>query len=346
MAQPTAPTTTLTVGYFNGHKFPIHLSISNLNITLRLNPGEFIVDREQRKINDPYLDRYAGKNQLSKETTKTPVPLLLMPTFTNARPATGESSVREVTEFVQDGKFVRRPVLPAPANISIPQENASSYRAMSMDEARRLGLIHKTREVPENFGAEETVNGPKGAIPEIKYATDMGPSSRTKALPAAVVQPPLKATVPVKKALPAPKPVVQAPAPVVVESAPAPAPKARAVAARPSVRRVAAAVTPAPESAFGNTVVSNVPPPVSENDEPVLDDVEEAQEDSEAAEEAVAQSDEQPEGESDEQATGAEVPTFACLKDGRVFGSRAELAAHIQANYPRQMKALMSGYPE
>lgn len=345
MAQPATPTTTTTVGYFNGHKFPIHLSISALNITMRLGPGEFIVDRDQRKINDPYLDRYAGKNQLSKETSKKPVPLLLIPTFATARPATGESSVRQVTEFVQEGKFVRRPVLPPPANVPIPTENASSYRAMSMDEARKLGFVHKTRDVPEDFGATETQNGrPAGAIPEIKYATDMGPSSKTKALPATVVQPVLKATVPVppkRKALPAPAPA-PAPAPVIVESAPEPAaeaPKARVIAGR---RRTVQPVTPAPvesDSPFGNTLVTNVTPPDLTSEEPDLEDTEQAAD--------VGESEEPQQEEAEETSEGAAQPQkFVCLKDGQMFDTREGLAAHIQANFPRQMKALMSAYPE
>lgn len=351
--------TTNTVGFFNGHKFPIHLSISALNLTLRLEPGEYIVDRQQRKINDPYLENYAGKGQLSKEVSKKPVPVLSIPRFNATRPATGESSVREVTEFTEDAGKVRRPLLPAPRTEPAPAENVSSFRAMSMDEARRNGFVHKTREVPENFGAEESMTGPKGPIPEIKYATDMGPSGRKTALPKTVVQPTLKATVPLKaatkpKALPAP--AAPPPAPVATKPAAKPA-TTKSSAARPPAPLRRAAVTPAPpldeSSPFGNKVVSDLPPPNLEEAEPNL----ESEEESNDAEQAVAQmgdeqAEEQPEGDQEETAESEqpegtpEPQSFVCLKDGKVFGKREQLVTHIQANYPRQMKALMEAYPE
>jgi hypothetical protein len=56
---------------------------------------------------------------------------------------------------------------------------------MSVDEAKKLGLIKPTRPVPEDYGAEETDGSPKrGAeIPEITYARDTSRGRKPAPLP-------------------------------------------------------------------------------------------------------------------------------------------------------------------
>jgi hypothetical protein len=108
--------TTHTVGYYNGNKWPIQLVISKLNITLHLQPGEYILDQSRRKINDPFFDAY---KQLSKEISDDPVPLLTVPAITTATAATsaGSSPVRATSKFVLD-KSGRAPPGAASFNVA------------------------------------------------------------------------------------------------------------------------------------------------------------------------------------------------------------------------------------
>lgn len=229
---------TTTVGYFNGNKYPIHLFISALNQTLRLEVGEYIKDRAGNLINDPFFDQYAmHPNQLTKEISEAPVPLNPLPPL-NQTPALppGQPPVREITEFTKaDRRGLHQPIMPRPI-IQTPRDpSTTSIQGMSVDEARKRGLIRPVRVVPEDYGADETTGQPPSGerIPSIKYATDV-PATTKKPGAAAVVAPKPRMNVFQRKPVPAP-----APAPV--KTAPPPA------------------VTPAPAgSIFGNRVVETV----------------------------------------------------------------------------------------
>jgi hypothetical protein len=71
------------IGYFNGHKFPIQIYLSKPNITLMLQPGEFIMDTKGRKVNDPFFEVYAKNNQLTREIATDPVPIIELASVTN-----------------------------------------------------------------------------------------------------------------------------------------------------------------------------------------------------------------------------------------------------------------------
>lgn len=173
---------TKIVGYFNGKAWPIHLVISELNVTLQLKPGDFIIDRQGNKINDPFFEKYSG--QLSKEVSNTLVPVRLIPRPNAvAAPARDGMAVREVTKFTVDKHGHKTPVIPPPMKpAKIQAENFNPVRGMSVEEARKLKLIKPTRPVPEDYGATESDGMPThgGVIPEIKYATD---TVRSKAAP-------------------------------------------------------------------------------------------------------------------------------------------------------------------
>ena len=62
--------TTNVKGYFNGNKWPIHVGISELNVTLTLKPGQFVETADHRKINDPLFEAYTKPFQLNKERAR------------------------------------------------------------------------------------------------------------------------------------------------------------------------------------------------------------------------------------------------------------------------------------
>lgn len=174
------PKLTTTVGYYNGNKWPIHLVISELGVTLHLQPGEFILDKGGRKINDPFFDKYARPLQLSKEVSRNgQVPLIVIPPLT---PATAQQrpahSVTAVTKFTDDRKPIMPVPKPAPAQLSV---NTPTHKGMSVEEARRLGLIGSAvREVPEEYGVTDTSGRPVDVhqAPPIKYAIESTPKMR------------------------------------------------------------------------------------------------------------------------------------------------------------------------
>ena len=73
------PKTTNVSGYFNAERWPIQLVLPGHKITLTLKPGDFILDRKGRKINDPYFETFADSAQLAREISKTPVSINHMP---------------------------------------------------------------------------------------------------------------------------------------------------------------------------------------------------------------------------------------------------------------------------
>ncbi len=165
-----------TSGYYNGNRWPIQISIARFNVTLTLQPNEFILDTAGRKINDPFFDRFVLPNRLSRELSDTPVPQILVPPVTAATTApvvNDGQAVRAVTEFTTDAKGIRRPVIPPPRMIQPQAANQPSYRGMTMDEARKAGFIRKVREVPEDYGVTDNSSAtPPRLPPPMRYAMD------------------------------------------------------------------------------------------------------------------------------------------------------------------------------
>lgn len=180
--------TTNTLGYYNGNKWPIHVVISELGLTLNLKPGEYILDAQGRPINDNFFDGYAKPFQLSKELSKNgPVPLIVIPRVVlGVQDGAHQQSVRSVPNFdrTKNGSPI---ILPAPRAQAPPPVNQSSHRGMSVEEARRIGLIGKPREVPEDYGITDTAGRPVGVdqAPPIRYAMESTPRVRqSEQLPA------------------------------------------------------------------------------------------------------------------------------------------------------------------
>ena len=180
MSEKSAVETTNVLGFFNGNRWPIQLVISSLNVTLHLQPGEYIKDRAGRKINDPFFENYAKNRQLFRETTDKAVPIIRVPPPNNTpRPHDGHS-VHQVTEFTHTPAGVRVPVMPKPKVVPVQTINKNSVQTMTMDEARKRGLAHRTREVPEDYGLTDTDTAlPPRSPPPLRIATDLKPTKPT-----------------------------------------------------------------------------------------------------------------------------------------------------------------------
>jgi len=177
----TGTETSNTLGYYNANKWPIQLVISRFNITLHLQPGEYILDKGGRKINDPFFEAYAKTKQLARETSVAPIPLIRipLPTSGQAIAVPDGQSVRAVTEFTSDARGQRVPVIPAPKSFPDQSINKAAVIPMSMAEARKAGLVQKVREVPEDFGVTDGEGMPPRGVPTIRYAMDATRSKPT-----------------------------------------------------------------------------------------------------------------------------------------------------------------------
>lgn len=183
---------TNVVGYFNPNTYRVNVAISELNLTVMLEPMQFVMDRQGRKINDPLLDRFVGSKMLSPETSKKPVQIIYIPTTTGPRVPDSRHVVRAGVKSPA-GKWQAAPEPPPQAEQEQPPVAKSPTQGMSMDEARRRGLVGRARMVPEDYGAAETDGVPATGqnIPPIRYAVEsVAPAAqaRATALPKALTE--------------------------------------------------------------------------------------------------------------------------------------------------------------
>ncbi len=145
-----APATTDVLGYFNKNSFPLQITSEHLGVNMQVGPKAYVLDRAQRKINDPRLDFYASSGLLSKEFSKVNVPLVMLA----GSPVAGAGPGTSVTSAVAaKAPAPRVPVqgtitlpgmpnrIPAAAVQAQPSVSAPGINAMSVADATRLGLI-------------------------------------------------------------------------------------------------------------------------------------------------------------------------------------------------------------
>jgi hypothetical protein len=310
--------TTNVVGYFNNQKFPLHLVISRLGITLEVKPGDFIRDIKGRKINDPVFDQY---RQLSRETSPTPVPLIAIPVQTPIPVTSDGQSVRQVTEFRMNDRGFREPVMPQPKERAEVPINNPAIRGMSVEEARRLKLIRPVREVPEDYGVNDTDSAmpPRGPdIPVIKEARDM-PAPVHKAaqpamLPPELVEPPVELAG--RESLQQQLAESQEQAQALDEN---PNGFLNAIVPNPPLASAPVVAMPLPQLDDEETT----PEPVMETPAPV--------------QLAATKSVPQP------------LPPrkkFVCAADGRTFDFRSQLEQHVVRKFPHMREQLLAPYPK
>lgn len=201
MSAKSKTSTTATVGYFNSNDFPMQLVVSEYNLTINLKPKEWIFDRSSpaRLVTDPVLDRYVGKNKLSRATNPQKESPIVLLTAVNAQPQPGQPvpaythSVTSATGFVKDDASGQlRPVLAVPSTPVpgvTPPVSYNPVKGFTIAEARRLKLIKPTKQVKEDAGAPESDHGaptPLSQLPDIEIATD---TSRPQVASEVVAQP-------------------------------------------------------------------------------------------------------------------------------------------------------------
>jgi len=309
-ARRELPSTTNIVGFFNPHAFPVHIAVSEFNISFTLtNRGEYIVDPTGRKINDPIFERYVSPNGLAREMSENPVPVLAV-ALREHTPASslGFTATQDMKKGPGDTvEHVFRPQVATVA--SVPAMNTNPIGAMSMDEARRRGLAAPTRAVREDAGVDEKEAGP-GKIPEIPIATDL-PYRKNKALttatslPAALVAPENPSQARVIEAL-------QRASTVDVDD-----PNLIAKVTQPE--EIITDVAPAGHTGPKMTTIANLPAP--DLGEPV-----EATESSKPVSEHSKR--------------------FICSMDGKRFQYRSELDRYVKRVYPDNAAELLLPYPE
>lgn len=333
---------TNVVGYYNGNRWPIQIVASKFNITLTLKTGEYVLDRAGRKINDPYFEVFVTNKQLHKETSETPVPLIVVPVVAPPVAATGYQSnpVRSVTQWTRDSRGVRQPVLTQPQPEPMPTSAlpaaviasaSDSVTPMSMEEARKRGLVRKVRDVPEDYGVNDTTGLPPGGIPKMRYAVDPGMNKAPAPLPKEML------------ALPSNDPNRATRAPLLSSLA-------------------QGARVPAPEDAssnpFANTAVVNGPPnsPLMAGT-PIVEAQEEAVPEPPMEEDA-AETMPQPQlAEAVAPVAVAPPPpppmrpltpkdNYVCMACGAPHKFRSQLYKHAQAKHADRLNAIMAVYPE
>lgn len=329
-----APKMTNVIGYYNGGPGFCQVSVSKFNVMLVLKPGEYIRDSQGRYINDPYFEVYVQKKQLAKMESDTPVPILALPEVTGpvALPSASTNPVRGVMQWKRDARGIRQPALPPPptpqpAQQPLPAVVAASatdsVRPYSMEEARRIGLVRKVREVPEDYGVNDTTGLPPSGIPKMKYSIDPSVNKPAPPLP--------------KEALQMPKddPNRQTRSQLVAnlaQSAQLPAPE------------------DAPSSPFANTTVNMTKTPIVESEpEPEI-----AESEPEPEIEPVLSLPEPDLNEVEEEAPARSVPPmrpmtprnqFVCMACGAPHKFRSQLYKHAQQRHADRINAIMAQYP-
>lgn len=344
--------TTNVVGYYNGNRWPIQVVASKFNVTLTLKPGEYILDRQGRKINDPYFEVFANNRQLHRETSETPVPVLVIPEVTNAAVITQPNNpVKAVTQWTRDSKGHRQPVIPENAQpattlpASVVASATDSVKPMTMEEARAKGYVRKVREVPEDYGVNDTTGLPPGGIPKMKYSIDPGVNKPAPPLPKEATS------------LPKDDPNRQTRAQLVAglaQGAHTPAPEDGPVNPFANV-----GVANASPLVTGNPTVTPVPLAESAEPEPVetmpepdmslpAPDLSEVEETAPPMPAVIAGT----------PAQAAAAPTaqpplrpltpknnFMCMACGAPFKFRSQLQNHATAKHPDRVNAIMAAYP-
>lgn len=329
-----------TSGFYNSKSWPIQLVVSRYNVTLYLPPGEFIRDKQKRKINDPFFEVYVKGGTLARETTDKPVPILTVPVATAAvGPVNDGQSVRSVTEFTTDAKGLKQPVIPMPKPSSEQSLNKPAFVGMSMDEAKKMGLIKKVREVPEDYGVPDNNSAaPPRTPPPLKIAVDTDQPARPTA-------PLVQTNVP--------------PPPVAMPVARTAARKQLQDQLRKGADETAALDT---ETGFMNVAMNNIPPGVGLAQPEISAPVHEPIMESDVLPAPDIDGDESlpapPEEADSEESASVPQPTvkparvpirsnkYACMECGQTFKLRPELAGHAKREHPEQVAAVLAPYPQ
>lgn len=124
---------TNVAGYFNQNKFPVHFTISVAGGTpIYLDEGKFVEDRDKRvRINDPVLETWVGQGMLSREILPHEVDIVFFQRSVQGPSVGSSSSPVSGSSTLSTGQKFN----------SAPPVNASSVKFMTMDEAKKAGVV-------------------------------------------------------------------------------------------------------------------------------------------------------------------------------------------------------------
>jgi hypothetical protein len=188
--------TTRVVGFFNPQAYPVGINSSQLGLSMTIKPKEFVLDRSGQKINDPRLEAYVAPGMLAREMSAADVPVrtimsgLGAQTAQSISPSTGFTATNKTPPISTPGNAKARQAIakpaPTPPAAKQPPANGNPVRAMSVDDAKRLGYIRPTHKPVE--GPKDDAMNPQSAIgaPPIEFARDV-PGKNPAAKPAPVV---------------------------------------------------------------------------------------------------------------------------------------------------------------
>jgi hypothetical protein len=149
------------VGYYNPNDFPISVNVPQLNGSIQLEPGKFIMSRSGVKINDPIFENYCRPMCLQREISKTAVPTVLVPIATPPPPGTqGSPGFTASSAYIE-----KRPDGP-------PAKKPGQIMAFqNMDDAVRAGFVPGRGPMAPESPIVETASGIAAAAPpEITFA--------------------------------------------------------------------------------------------------------------------------------------------------------------------------------
>lgn len=300
---------TRVIGYFNPNSHPVSIASSSLGLNITIQPKEYVKDSAGNKINDPRLETYTGPHMLAREISQKDVPVRFVaagvaptvPPPVSAHP-TGFTASAVVPKVSARPTGVKMP----PAPQTPPRGSGNPIVAMSVEEAKRRGLIKDTRRTVT--GPADNESDARSAVhaPTIDYAID----------------------VPSKSPRPTPKKVT-AGGPPAAPQTPPPTPAAPPHAAPPH-----AAPAAVPEELIQSTLSSVIQEdevPVAAEDEIGLDRVID---------------DPATEGASDgPEVTTTSDKKFICIVDGKGFDYRSQLEKWARRKYPERLDEIMAPYP-
>ena len=176
---------TNVVGYFNANNWPVSFSSSALGLSITVQPRKYLTDRDGNKINDPRLEQYCRPQMLSKEVTKTgetvPLRMIAGGTAATVAPATSPLSGFSASVDVPPLAANRAPTaLKPPAKVQQPSTNLNPVMGMTMEEARKRGLVRATTTPPTGPKDDATTATSAAGAPYIEVARDVGPKGPAK----------------------------------------------------------------------------------------------------------------------------------------------------------------------
>lgn len=158
-------------GYFNANRWPVNLSVSSVGLVFQLAPNQFILDQQGNKVNDPALEVCVGPMKLSREMSNDLLPInrLAQP---RANPVTSTVSGSPAKIVVPQSIKAKAPAPAMAATSPATVTPNASVRAMTMEEARRIGAVKPTT-IPNEDAPDDNAGAPPTGAPVISYARDV-----------------------------------------------------------------------------------------------------------------------------------------------------------------------------